>query len=362
MRGAPKNAAHFLRTPARPDGVARTCGCMIGVCLTRIRADFGYRVMLLAIAGLLLQEPATSAPAAKRGPAPLASAKTALVAFDVSPFPYRGDIPEKNRPFLDMIEGARRGHSTARGGTYWEDETYSDRRVLLHIPKGFDARRPALLIVFLHGNEATLARDVRRRQEVPRQVAQSGLNAVLVAPQFAVNALDSSAGRFWEPGVFAQFLNEAGEHLTALHGDARVRDVFHAAPVVVAAYSGGYYPAAFILKHGGADDRLRGLVLLDALYGELDKFADWLVQRPPAFFVSAFGKAARDENTALQRMLSERGVRFARTLPAHLARGSVAFVAAGDEVEHKDFMTEAWVKDPLKVVLRRIPGFSRTAR
>ena len=137
----------------------------------------------------------------------------------MTPFPYRGEVPDKNRPFLDVADGERRGHSTVRGGTYWEDQTYSDQRVLLHIPKGFDPRRPALMVVFFHGNEATLARDVRDRQAVPRQVAESGLNAVLVAPQFAVNALDSSAGRFWEPGVFAQFVREAGERLTQLYGD-----------------------------------------------------------------------------------------------------------------------------------------------
>jgi hypothetical protein len=60
-------------------------------------------------------------------------------------------------------------------------------------------------------------------------------------------------------------------------------------------------------------------------------------------------------------MLSERGVRFQTTLPANLTRGSVAFVAASDEVKHVDFLTEAWVEDPLKVVLRRITGFSRAA-
>jgi pimeloyl-ACP methyl ester carboxylesterase len=270
-------------------------------------------------------------------------------------------VPEKNRMFLDVLEGDRRGHFSARGGTYWEDQTYSDQRVLLHIPKGFDPRRPALMIVFFHGNEATLTRDVRNRQAVPRQVAESGLNAVLVAPQFAVNALDSSAGRFWEPGVFTEFLNEAAERLTELYGDERARGAFHGAPVVIAAYSGGYNPAAFILHSGRADDRVRGLVLLDALFGEIDKFADWLARRPPAFFVSAFGKAARQENAALQRMLTERGVRFQSTLPASLARGSVAFIAANEEVKHVDFMTEGWVNDPLKVVLRRIAGFSRPA-
>jgi hypothetical protein len=230
---------------------------------------------------------------------------------------------------------------------------------LLYIPRGFDPRRPALMVVFFHGNAATLTRDVRNRQMVPRQLAESGLNAVLVAPQFAVDALDSSAGRFWEPGVFPEFLNEASERLTQLHGDDRARGAFREAPVVLVAYSGGYQPAAFILQAGRIDDRLRGLILLDAPFGEIEKFADWLARRPLAFFVSAFGKAARDENALLQRMLTERGVRFQTTLPANLARGSVCFLTANGEIKHVDFMTQAWVSDPLKVLLRRITGFSR---
>jgi hypothetical protein len=313
----------------------------------------------LFVVGLMLQQSAMSAPAPKRGLAPLPASKTALVPFDVSPFPYDGELPDKQQPFLDVADGERRGHTTARGGTYWEDETYSDKRVLLHIPKGFDPRRPALMIVFFHGNEATLQRDVRNRQGVPRQVTQSGLNAALVAPQFAVNALDSSAGRFWEPGVFAQFVNEAGERLTELYGDARARAAFQNAPVVIAAYSGGYLPTAFVLRSGGVQGRLRGVMLFDALYGQFDKFAGWLADRPPAFFVSSFGKASREENGTLQRMLSERGVRFQTALPATLARGSVTFVAVDDDIKHVDFMTEAWVDDPLKVILHKIPGFAR---
>jgi len=312
-------------------------------------------------AGLMLHDAAMSASVPKRELSPLTASRTDLVPFATSPFPYRGEMPDKNRPFLDVQDGERRGHYSARGGTYWEDQTYNDQRVLLHIPKGFDARRPALMIVFFHGNEATLNRDVRQRQAVPRQVTESGLNAVLVAPQFAVNALDSSAGRFWEPGVFAQFVNEAGERLTQLYGDERARGALQSAPVVIAAYSGGYNPTAFILQSGRVGDRLRGVLLFDALFGEQDKFADWLARRPPAFFVSAFGKAARDDNTTLQRMLTDRGVSFQKTLPANLARGSVAFIAASDDVSHDDFMTASWVDDPLKVMLRRITGFSRTA-
>jgi hypothetical protein len=109
-----------------------------------------------------------------------------------------------------------------------------------------------MMVLFFHGNGATLSRDVRSRQQVPRQIVESGRNAVLVAPQFAVDAADSSAGRFWEPGAFAQFLDEAANRLARLHGNARAHSVFERAPVVIAAYSGGYHPLAFVLSVGGA--------------------------------------------------------------------------------------------------------------
>lgn len=296
-----------------------------------------------------------------REPKPLAAAKAALVRFEHAPFPYRGEVPEKNRPFLDAVDGERRGHTSPRGGIYWEEQTYSDRRSLLHIPKGFDSRRPALIVVYFHGNEAKLIRDVRNRQEVPRQISESGLNAVLLAPQFAVDALDSSAGRFWQPGAFTPYLAEAAERLTRLYGDDRVGTMFERAPVVIAAYSGGYHPAAFILQSGAVDGRLHGVILLDGPFGDLEKFAAWLARRTPAFFVSAHGKAAREDNATLRKLLEDRGIGSATGLPASFAPGGVTFIDSPDDVKHADFVTDAWVKDPLKVLLRRVPGFARAA-
>ncbi len=313
------------------------------------------------IAGAAVAFGSGNASFAQSGLAPLATAKTALVRFENSPFPYRGEVPEKNRPFIDTVDGERRGHASPRGGVYWEDLTYSDRRSLLHIPKGFDPRRPALIVVFFHGNEAMLTRDVRDRQQVPRQVAASGLNAVLVAPQFAVDALDSSAGRFWQTGAFTQYLAEAAERLARLYGDDRVRAVFERAPVVIAAYSGGYHPAAFILKSGAVDDRVRGVILLDAPFGDLDKFADWLARRPPSFFVSAYGKSAREENAVLMRVLADRGIGHETNASASLAPGLVSFIDSPDDVKHADFVTDAWVKNPLQALLRQVFGFARTA-
>src|SRR5271154_1909611 len=146
--------------------------------------------------------------------------------FKNSAFPYHGPIPDeddpsKSRPFLDVAENGRLGHSSARNGVLWEDPTYNDRHVLLAASTDFNPNAPGALVVFFHGNNATLERDVVERQQTVRQLAQANLKAVLVAPQMAVDAADSSAGNFWRPGAFAQFLDEADAKLGGLYPQAR---------------------------------------------------------------------------------------------------------------------------------------------
>ena len=72
-------------------------------------------------------------------------------------------------------------------------------------------------------------------------------------------------------------------------------------PVYVVAYSGGYLPAAYSLAVGGAGERVRGVVLLDAIYGEADKWREWVEgARGHAFFVSAYSVSSKDGNEALE--------------------------------------------------------------
>lgn len=274
-----------------------------------------------------------------------------IVSFRTSPFPYDGMIPDGGKPFLDTRVGDQRAHTSPRGGVYTEDRTYSDRGVLLAVPPRFDAAR-GVIVVYLHGNVARLDRDVLRRQRVAAQVAASGLDAALVAPQFAVDALDSSAGHFWDPGGFARFMDEAAAHLGAMSG--RPAAAFARGPIILVAYSGGYNPAASILVRGGVDDRLAGVILLDALYAEGQTFADWIVRaNRRAFFLSAFSTSSAPGNIALASDLRARGIACSDGLPPKLAPGVVAFVRTG-AVVHDDFVTQAWVADPLRAVLARV--------
>jgi hypothetical protein len=312
--------------------------------LQRARVALACAAVTAVLIAALDQRPSSADPAGQMQ----------LVEFNSSPFPYAGDIPGQNKPFLDVTAGARRGHTSPRGGVYWEDETYNDRRVLLYVPPGFDARKPAAIVFYLHGNKTLLMRDVVTRQQIPQQLAASALNAVLVAPQFAADALDSSAGRFWEPDVFAQFLDEAAERLATLTGE-RVAHLFQTCPIFLVAYSGGYMPASAILQARGVNNRLKGVLLFDALYGEADTFADWIAsQRSHAFFFSAYSGSTLVQNQALQRRLDDKGVLTGQIMPSRFEPDDIIFLPAGDAVVHNDFMTQAWTAYPLKAVLTRL--------
>ncbi|WIM11315.1 alpha/beta hydrolase [Enhydrobacter sp.] len=305
---------------------------------------------------------ASRAARAPAGPQPLKEAKAQLVAFNTSPFPYRGLIPGTNKPFLDVRQGKRRGHTAANGEVCWEDTTYSDRRSLLYLPAGYNPELPSLIVLFLHGQGATLERDVMARQAVPRQVAESGKNVALVAPQLAFDAPDSSAGNFWRPGHLAAYIDEAAERLMRLYGDKRVGAHFNAAPVVIVSYSGGYLSTAYGLQRGGAPYRVKGVVLLDSLYGDEDKFAAWAAaRRQTGFLLSAYTDSTRDGNAALENLLARRRIRYGNALPKSLTPGTVAFVSCGGADLHGDFVTHAWTTDPVKRALAMIPGYDPVA-
>jgi hypothetical protein len=289
---------------------------------------------------------------------------TTLVSLKSSAFPYLGNNPRTEEPFLNVSNGERRGHRGMGGRVFWQDQTFNDNRVLMHIPESFDVRKPGVIVVFFHGNGATLERDVRDRQLVPQQISDSGVNAVLLAPQLAVDAADSSAGKFWQPGGLKRFVDESAQHLAELYGDPRAAKAFANMPVIIVGYSGGFEPTAWSLEVGGLGNRVRGVFLLDAVYGELDKFASWIANNRSGFFVSSYTRGTERHEQDLMRMLRDKGIAVSQDIDAPLKPGSVVFVETPDGVRHRDYVTHAWTENPVREMLVKMaatPALTRVA-
>jgi hypothetical protein len=271
----------------------------------------------------------------------MTQSKTEITDFATAPFPYHG--PEH------LLR---------------ESSIYSDDHVLLHIPAGFDPRKPAVMVVFFHGHGATLARDVRDRQKLPEQISAAGANAVLVAPQFAYDAADSSSGKFWEEDGFKRFLNEAAQKLSVMYGDPHSTFTFANMPIVLVSYSGGYGPALSVLARGGANARIKGIVMLDSLYAGVDQFADWIADHRSTFFISSYTAGTARHNAELERALAERSVPYDSALRTNHLQGMVSFLSV--DSRHRDYVTHAWADYPITDVLTRMDDLpiveSTTAR
>ena len=58
-------------------------------------------------------------------------------------------------------------------------------------------------------------------------------------------------------------------------------------------------------------------------------------------------------------MLTERASPSRTALEPRLEPGSIAFLPASTDAMHRDFLTRAWVDEPLKDLLTRLKGYSR---
>jgi hypothetical protein len=162
---------------------------------------------------------------------------------------------------------------------------YKDDTVLVFVPKGFKAPAGGRLdvAVFFHGHFDT-AENATTQKALREQLVKSRRNAVLVVPQLATNAHDSSAGKLEKPGGLARLLASVRKRLSVdvptlgLRPPAGQAASDAVGTVVVAGHSGGFQGAAFAVSAGGVP--IRAVALFDAMYGFSARFARWLADAP----------------------------------------------------------------------------------
>ncbi|HEY8040069.1 MAG TPA: hypothetical protein VIF15_09765 [Polyangiaceae bacterium] len=159
---------------------------------------------------------------------------------------------------------------------------YRDDTVIVFVPAHFRYREEegVAALVHFHGHNSAAERAMVAH-ELREQLADSKQNALLVVPQLAVFAADSSCGKLEAPGGLARLLQEAIA-ATAREGRTTLGDTafpVDAPPgtVCLSAHSGGYHAAACSLRGGGVD--VRETYLFDALYADVDVFRDWVAAR-----------------------------------------------------------------------------------
>jgi len=238
-----------------------------------------------------------------------------------------------------------------------------DDTVIVFVPDRyrFRAEEGISALVHFHGHNSSAERAIAAHA-LREQLVESRQNAILIVPQLALFAADSSCGKLSTTGAFARLLGGALSNAARFGrktlADSRFPERPELGRVCLSAHSGGYHAAACSLREGGVD--VSETYLFDALYAESEVFREWVLARrdePAASrhkLVSYFtaGAATEPMNNGLRTALERSGVLVSEELREgqlsrrDLSHASAVFVRT--EVAHSSV---TWETNALRDVL-----------
>ena len=280
---------------------------------------------------------------------------TAIARLDHAPFPLAYSKALDPAPlFTGRDPRTGEGVRVVARNRYLERRTYTDNRVLVHVPPGFDPGKPVRILVFFHGHLAELKRSVIGEYGIVAQINRSGRNVILIAPQLALDAADSHPGKLARQNGLSNLLDEVLP-IVARRLGLRA-DAFAGTQVFIAAFSGGYRAVAESITHGGAPGRIAGLILLDALFGDLDRFVRWFARNDQrVFLVVIYTPYSAKLTEALRARLRGRNVIVETRLPREIGEDDNVFLRVASP--HLRVPFDGPPPGPVAEVLRRLPRF-----
>jgi hypothetical protein len=298
--------------------------------------------------------PSTHRPTKTAATAAVSVHGTFVASLTNAPFPYTGkDADPHFFDFTDPQTGER--FRTARTlERLSEKDHYRDSSVLFYLPTRFNPNKPFLFVVFFHGNRSDV-RQSSKDYRLEEQIESSGRNVVLLLPQLARNASDSNPGKFARKNGFRAFMQEAAQVLSQKVGK-KYRRSLEQAPIILAAFSGGYKPLACAIDRGGVDSRIKGVLLLDALYEDLYIFGKWLLSHADeGVFVNIFtqGSACEEKTGILAQFLREHRVPFKEEWPKRGFPKKPIFLI-GSSFDHLQIPLEGPPHEPIAALLRSL--------
>lgn len=184
------------------------------------------------------------------------------------------------------------------GGAWFDDS------VFIWLPHGADGAIST--VTHLHGHNAVIP-GTTDGQNLPVLMAQSGRNAVLIAPQGPYSAASGDFGRLMEPGGHANLVRDV---FALLYRDGWISAPLHD-QAVLTSHSGGYRATARIMEQGGLP--ITTAHLFDSLYGEQSAFAEFALHGGlfRSNYTTTGGTATT--NTDLANQIRDDGVLVAST-------------------------------------------------
>lgn len=238
--------------------------------------------------------------------APLLTAPAFAVEWATNEFGEMAFVPMGYAPYPHVDRQS--GH-TYQDKVFSYQDSYSDPTVALFIPNGYTPDESTELIFYWHG-WGNSVRESLEQFDLAEQVTNSGKNIILVFPEGPKNASDSHAGKIEDEGGLARLAEEV---MITLRRAEKIPDYSELGAVILSGHSGAYRAMGLSLRHGGLEDQIREVYLLDASYALYDDFALWVSRNPDARLLSIYTDHLLEDNEEIMALLGNERTSFLRT-------------------------------------------------
>jgi hypothetical protein len=197
-------------------------------------------------------------------------------------------------------EASRSAGFTYESQPYDFASHYSDSSVIMVVPANYTETSGSVDIIFwFHGwhNNIDTALDY---YHLALQFKASHRNAILVLPEAAKNAPDSYGGKLEQQDVFRRLVQDVLQNLRDLK---IISSGCTAGHIILAGHSGAYRVISYILQNGGVS--VQEVELFDALYGQTDKFYQWIQDDTSNRFVNLFTNTGGGTDEVSAQMMDE---------------------------------------------------------
>jgi len=208
--------------------------------------------------------------------------------FEMKNAPYPHNSRDEGYTMREMYYPPRDGHYVYRfePEIYPREPHYTDCRVGLFIPREYRQTDKVDLMFFFHG--AYINIDIALAQEdwaLRKQVHDSGKNVVFVLPQGPNRAADvSGGGKLMEPNGLKRLVEEVLETLKS-EGKTTTTKLGR---IGLSGHSAGNYVITYCLEHGGLEDHIREVYLMDGVFDRFEQYPLWRKRNPQGRLLSIF--------------------------------------------------------------------------
>lgn len=166
--------------------------------------------------------------------------------------------------------------------TYNWLEHYNDSSVLVYMPSHFNPQKSFKIVIWIHGWYNNID-SVFNTFPIKKAIDSSLQNTILIMPEGPKNSPDSYAGKWEKPNYFNWFLADIQQQLIKLKLIKKTTK-----NTIYAGHSGAYKAIANMLHFGNA--ACNAVILFDALYGETNKFLNYIKANPKTYFFNVYCK------------------------------------------------------------------------